>query len=85
MSLLVAERITEAGPCGGDGQLRRAVIHRLGCAGYAELRGIRVTAGDGVVESRGSVSSYYLRQVAQTAALDVEGMGQVKNHVRVNA
>jgi osmotically-inducible protein OsmY len=38
---------------------------------------------DGVVTLRGRVASYYQKQVAQTAALAVVGVGRLRNEVEV--
>jgi osmotically-inducible protein OsmY len=84
MSLLAAEPITEIAASRSDERLRTAATRRLGAAGYGELRQIRVTARNGVIELHGCVSSFYLKQVAQTVVLNLEGITQVKNHVRVD-
>jgi len=51
--------------------------------GYWALRGITVTIDAGVVILTGQVPSYYLKQVAQAAALAVVGVHPVRNEIAV--
>lgn len=61
-------------------QVRQAIDR----SGYGQLRRIRVTATpSGRVRLEGRVSSFYLKQVAQTAALSVPGVERVDNHLHV--
>jgi osmotically-inducible protein OsmY len=49
-------------------------LHRISC----ELR-------DGVLAIRGSVPSFYLKQVAQSLLCSIEGVREVKNELDVTA
>jgi osmotically-inducible protein OsmY len=62
-----------------------ARVERALCAtGHGSLRGVHVSVSAGVVSLTGQVPSYYLKQVAQTAALAVPGEHQVRNELTVN-
>ena len=50
---------------------------------YAEIHRIRCEFHEGILTLRGSVSSYYLKQIAQTVARDVDGVERVNNRVDV--
>ena len=59
-------------------------VERALCAtGYGSLRGIVVTVRGRVVILEGRVPSYYLKQVAQAAALAVAGGHQIRNDMEV--
>lgn len=63
-------------------QIRQALAR----TGYGQLRRIRVTATPGGrVRLEGRVSSFYLKQVAQTAVLAVPGVKRVENDLQVTA
>ena len=62
------------------------VSEALDRCGYGQLRRVRVTARPtGRVRLEGLVSSFYLKQVAQTAALSVRGVIRVHNDLQVSA
>jgi osmotically-inducible protein OsmY len=52
-------------------------------SGYPELRGIHCTYSDGIASLLGSVSSYYLKQQAQSITCRVPGVRRVNNQVTV--
>lgn len=62
---------------------QEAVEHALGHAGYPELQQIDVWDIGGCIELTGTVRTYYMKQLAQTAALAVPGVTEVKNEVLV--
>lgn len=62
---------------------QRAVELALGRAGYPELQQVEVCEVDGRIELTGTVRSYYLKQMAQTAALQVPGVEEVRNEIVV--
>jgi osmotically-inducible protein OsmY len=66
--------------CLGPGS---SVEQRLGSSGYLALRRIRCECVGDVLSLRGSVSSYYLKQMAQAIAGDVEGIRLVDNQIQV--
>jgi hypothetical protein len=51
---------------------------------YLALRNITCESRDGVLFLRGSVPSYYLKQVAQTAVASVVGVGRIVNCIEVS-
>ena len=57
---------------------------RLRATGYGPLRGIEVTVQARLVILGGRVPSYYLKQVAQAAAMAVPGARQVRNDLDVS-
>jgi osmotically-inducible protein OsmY len=61
------------------GAVRSALEH----TGHGWLRLVAVTAEDGAIVLRGRVPSFYLKQMALTAALGVPGVGLVRNELRV--
>jgi osmotically-inducible protein OsmY len=59
-------------------------VHRaLRESGYAPLREIQCDVSDGVVELTGSVPSFYVKQLAQTAVLRLEQIRGINNRLRV--
>jgi osmotically-inducible protein OsmY len=50
---------------------------------YLALRNVTCDDRDGVLTLRGSLPSYYLKQVAQAIASRVEGVRQVVNEIEV--
>lgn len=54
-----------------NAQLRTAVFESLGLAGHRGLRGVQVDVEDDRVVLSGTVSSYYLKQMAQETARQV--------------
>lgn len=60
-------------------QIRQA----LRTTGYHSLRLLRVETASGCVALSGRVSSYYLKQMAQSAAMSVAGARRVVNEVEV--
>lgn len=67
-----------------DVRLAERVEHALCATGYGPLRSVEVTVLDRLVVLGGQVPSYYLKQVAQTAALAVPGTHQVRNDLGVS-
>lgn len=64
-------------------QLRNAAVAALMASKYAPLRGLRCSVSEGVVEISGTVSTYYLKQLAQVAVMELEGVKSVRNLVDV--
>jgi osmotically-inducible protein OsmY len=50
-------------------------------SGYPALSHVKVIESDGLVTLQGSVPSYYLKQVAQSIALGVEGVRNTANEL----
>jgi hypothetical protein len=66
-----------------DDGLRIAALKLLQSSGYTVLRRLRCEVTDGVVIVHGILPSYYLKQVAQTIVLRLEGIEGVMNLVEV--
>jgi osmotically-inducible protein OsmY len=54
-------------------------------SGYPELRLVSCEFHEGVLTLRGRVSTFYLKQVAQTLIRELDGVEQVNNRVEVAA
>ena len=69
-----------------ESAVRASVEGRLQRSSYGALRRIRCDfQGDsGILHLRGSLPSYYLKQVAQELVGDVEGVRLVDNQIRVH-
>ena len=66
-----------------DLHLAERVERALHATGYMLLRNIEVAVQARVVTLAGRVPSYYLKQVAQTAALSVPGIHRIQNDLEV--
>jgi osmotically-inducible protein OsmY len=66
-----------------DLPLTEGVARALCATGYPSLRAIEVSVCGGQVILRGRVRSYYMKQVAQTAALAVSGVVGLRNELDV--
>ena len=58
---------------------------RLRTSGYHELHLVSCEFHEGVLTLRGHVSSFYLKQVAQTLIRDLDGVGEINNRLDVAA
>ncbi|HLA83738.1 MAG TPA: BON domain-containing protein [Thermoguttaceae bacterium] len=65
-------------------RIAEQVARSLGATGRFGARQLDVSASHGVVTLRGRVSSYYYKQLAQTAALAVDGVRRLRNEVEVS-
>jgi osmotically-inducible protein OsmY len=66
-----------------DLHLAERVANALRRTGYCPLRDIEVIAHRRTVTLSGRTPSYYLKQVAQAAALAIPGVEQVRNDLEV--
>jgi len=66
-----------------DHSLIEFVRRALQATGYPELRNLGVRVNDYCVTLDGSVHSYYLKQLAQSAAARVPGIVRIVNAVEV--
>jgi len=66
-----------------DAQLLRDIEETLHASGYLYLRRLTVTVSGGTVLLQGKVPTYYLKQLAQAAALATEGVEEVTNEIEV--
>lgn len=67
----------------GDHQIHAAVSAAFAASQYFPLRQLNCRVADGVVEIWGTVSSFYLKQLAQAAVLQIKAAG-VRNLVQVS-
>lgn len=83
--IVVARQPTERfAPTRYDRQLREAVLAAISNSKYASLKQLECKVNGGVVEITGTVSSFYLKQVAQAAIMQLDGVQSVKNLVTVS-
>ena len=67
----------------GPPSVERAAQKRLAKTGYRSLGSVRCQFHDGTMTLRGSVPSYYHKQVAQEALRSTEHVTQVVNNLEV--
>jgi osmotically-inducible protein OsmY len=70
--------------CYENRELAGQVKEALRQTGYAALRAVRVFTDGQVLVLQGRVPSYHLKQVAQTAAMDVAGVREMHNELEVS-
>lgn len=63
--------------------IESAAEARLRESCYHEVRRVKCLFHEGVLTLRGCVSSYYLKQIAQSLVCPMEGVDHVNNHVQV--
>jgi osmotically-inducible protein OsmY len=69
-----------------DDILTEQICQALDRSGYGQLRHVRVAARpNGRVRLDGAVSSFYLKQIAQTVVLSVPGVTRIHNELQVSA
>ena len=66
-----------------DRCLAERVERALRATGYAPLRAVEVSACGRLIILRGRVPSYYMKQLAQTVAIEVVGVRELRNDVQV--
>jgi osmotically-inducible protein OsmY len=64
-------------------RLSAAVAERFRHASYLELRNVDWRLEDGTLKLRGHVSSYYVRQIAQTVVQGLDGVEAIDNQLEV--
>jgi osmotically-inducible protein OsmY len=72
----------DSGPSGGG--LAEAVTASLTDSGYADLSCVDCQVLDDAIVLEGSVPSYHLKQLAQTFAGRVAGVGRIVNRLAVS-
>jgi hypothetical protein len=73
--------IDEGSPGAG---VEAAALRCLGESAYPALRCVTCRFDDGVLTMRGSVVSYFLKQMAQTAVIGLAGVERVDNCIDVS-
>lgn len=66
-----------------DSPLAERVERELGEARYAALRAVEVSVRGQVVELRGHVPSFYMKQMAQVVTMAVRGVQELRNAIEV--
>jgi osmotically-inducible protein OsmY len=66
-----------------DERLCDSIIRELRVSGYLAVRDAEVSVRDGHASIRGRVPTYYLKQVAQSAAMSVDGIKSIENDLVV--
>ena len=56
---------------------------RLRRSGYSQLGVVSCEFHEGVLTLRGRVSTFYLKQVAQTVIRNLDGVGEINNRLEV--
>jgi osmotically-inducible protein OsmY len=67
-----------------DRKLYHAAVAALAASKYAALRRLNCSVSAGVVEISGTVSSFYLKQLAQAAVMQLDAVDGVRNLVEVS-
>lgn len=67
-----------------DRQIYNAAVATLAGSKYTPLRRLNCSVSEGVVEISGTVSSFYLKQLAQAAVMQLDQVGSVRNLVEVS-
>jgi len=76
-------REQEIGPSKEKQIIEAAAQSRLRTSGYHQLRLISCEFHEGVLTLRGHVSSFHLKQVAQTLIRTMAGVGEINNRLEV--
>jgi len=58
---------------------------RLRASGYRQLHFVSCEFHEGVLTLRGHVSTFHMKQVAQTLVRDLDGVGEINNRLEVAA
>jgi hypothetical protein len=74
---------SSAGPAAPATDPAALAQRRLEATGYSVLRRVRCDFRAGLLRLGGCLPSHYLKQVAQTAVADVEGVMTVVNEIEV--
>jgi osmotically-inducible protein OsmY len=82
---MVQQQTSNAVPAArlGENQILSAVERRLRRSTYSPIRNLHCEFHDGVLTLRGRLSSYFLKQVAQSLVVHMEGVEKVQNRVEV--
>ena len=82
MNALTEATTTQTSPL-VDEALCHDVHSALVATGYPQLERVTVTAHEGFVLLRGQVSTYFEKQLAQSIAMQTDGVGSLKNEIEV--
>ena len=75
---------------GASVQARKKVVEeeagaRLRCSAYRDVRGVTCEFHEGVLTLRGRVPSYYMKQIAQSLVLGMDGAEEINNRLEVES
>ena len=73
----------ESRPSGQEAAIEAEAQSRLQTSGYPQLRKVSCEFHEGVLTLRGQVSTFHLKQVAQTLVRRLEGVGEINNRLEV--
>ncbi len=68
---------------GAESDLASRVAHALLSSPFIDCRWLHCEVRDGVVVLRGTLPTYYQKQMAQEHIRDLEGVGQICNEIQV--
>ena len=83
MSVTLERRRLVANPRTGVDAVQELAQRQLRESAYYSIRSVRCDFHEGVLTLRGCLSTYYLKQVAQTLVAKVEGVQLINNRVEV--
>jgi osmotically-inducible protein OsmY len=66
-----------------DVRLKNIVTSELHASGYRPLIFVECYVHEGLVILSGSVPSFYLKQIAQTVVMKIDGVNGIENELRV--
>ena len=67
-----------------DRQLENQIRRNLNAAGFVQLRRIDVAVDSGHATLSGQVARFYLKQLAQNAALSIDGITGIESRITVS-
>ena len=82
-STVAANSIPQAPALNARDELAARVESHLRATSYAQLRDVSCETELGVLTLRGRVSTFYMKQIAQTLVREVPGVSQVVNLIQV--
>jgi hypothetical protein len=82
-SSIAAQSIPQAPALKAHDELAAKVESHLRATSYAQLRDVSCESELGVLTLRGRVSTFYMKQIAQTLVREVPGVSQVVNLIQV--
>ena len=68
-----------------DVQIRATILEALKSLPYSALRNLKCRVSEGTAEITGTVPTFYLKQLAQAAVLQLSGVKVVHNLIEVKA
>jgi osmotically-inducible protein OsmY len=88
ITLMEENRTSDVFPSKKTGEDERSILaeahSRFGHSPYRELLGIECDLRDGVLILRGRVSSFYIKQIAQSAVFSLENVREIDNRLEVD-